>query len=60
MFDRKTGLVCKARGNYERKEEPPFRNEEGGDIEWFLDNAYFVRYVKHFGVGFGNDIGTFF
>ncbi len=60
MFGDKTRLVCKARDKDGGKENPPFRDEEGGNIEWFLDNAYFIRYVKHFGVGFGNDVGTFF
>ena len=60
MFGREIGPVCKAKEKEAGKENPPFLEEEGGNIEWFLDNAYFVRYVKHFGISPGYDVGTFF
>ena len=60
MFGDRIGLVCKARDKDYGKENPPFENEKGGNIEWFLDNAYFIRYVKHYGVSFGDNVGTFF
>ena len=60
MFGDRIGLVCKARDGAGQKENAPFLSEKGANIEWFLDNAYFLRYVKHFGVSSSNDVGTFF
>ena len=60
MFGDEIRQVCKACNKNAGKENPPFWDEKGGNIEWFLDNAYFVRYVKHFGVSARDDVGTFF
>ena len=59
MLGDKIKFVCTYRAKDREKEKPPFRHKKGGDIVWFLDNAYFLGYVEHFGVSFGDDTGTF-
>ena len=59
MLGDKIEFVCKYRKSTKRKENPPFLSQKGGNIEWSLDNAYFLGYFEHFGVSFGDDTGTF-
>ena len=60
MLGDRIDFVCRYKRNSDKKEKPPFLREEGGYIEWSLDNAYFLGYVEHFGISLRNDIGTFF